>query len=108
MAAQWKQMKRSDDCTYFPYQNPSPIVAGRKVGFTFSKPGFNGSRNSPSTQPNRGPRGGLIPKHRPDLDAKPKGLDALYLKARKNRKNKKKQKRDTALREFATAELNLS
>ena len=53
----------------------------------------------------RGPHGGLIPKSRPDLNEKTNDINALLTRGRKNRKNKKKQKRDVALKEFATTAL---
>uniref|UniRef100_A0A6U5H5I5 Uncharacterized protein n=1 Tax=Corethron hystrix TaxID=216773 RepID=A0A6U5H5I5_9STRA len=52
----------------------------------------NGQRNS---------RGVLIPKRRIDIEMKLDGIDALMQRAAKNRKNKKKQKRDSALTDFA-------
>jgi hypothetical protein len=54
----------------------------------------------------RGPRGSLVPKQRPDVEARREALrsDPLFeLKGRasKNRSSKKKQKRDSPVREFA-------
>ena len=54
----------------------------------------------------RGPRGSLVPKHRPDVEARREALrndpdHELKGRASKNRSSKKKQKRDSAVREFA-------
>jgi hypothetical protein len=49
----------------------------------------------------RSVRGGLLPKFRPDLEAR-KTQDAVVGRATKNRHSKKKQKRDVAMKEFAT------
>ena len=54
----------------------------------------------------RGPRGSLVPKHRPDVEARREALrndpdHELKGRASKNRSSKKKQKRDSAIREFA-------
>ena len=55
----------------------------------------------------RGPRGALVPRTRPDVEAKAKekkrlGPDGeLMGRASKNRKNKKKQNRDSAQKDFA-------
>jgi len=79
------------------------VTPGRRVGKVFSKSGAVRDRSEP---PKRGPRGGLVPKRRPDLQAKHslrKDRDAeIIQRAMKNRKNKKKQTRDVALREFAS------
>ncbi len=110
MATQWKKMKgpqgggllvttRLGDGTC----NVPP--GSKRLGISFSKSGPNLHLESSSAlgeDMKRGPRGGLIPKSRPDVDAKPTGVTALLLRGRKNRKNNKKQKRDKALREFAT------
>ncbi len=108
MSAQWKKMK-SQIHSYSTVRSIRDTfnAAG---GITFSKSGHNLLSNGLDKEKDidtrgmaRGPRGGLIPKCRPDIDAKPKANQAsLFLRGRKNRKNKKKQKRDEALREFAT------
>jgi hypothetical protein len=51
----------------------------------------------------RSKRGAIIPKERPDLDAKraQSQSEKILTRARKKRKNKKKQKRDEVLTEFA-------
>ena len=54
----------------------------------------------------RGPRGTLVPKYRPDAEARREAVrdDPTYElrgRASKNRSSKKKQKRDTAIKEFA-------
>ena len=95
MASQWEKMKQVDDCTFHQNYGANGDTSGGMVGFTFSK--------SMTEQGNeRGPRGGLIPKTRPDVAAKPTGLEAALLRGGKNRKNKKKQMRDIALKEFVT------
>ncbi len=52
----------------------------------------------------RGPRGGIIPKTRPDVDARNSlGEEAaLIQRGMKQRKNKKKQARDRELTRFAS------
>ena len=56
----------------------------------------------------RGPRGGIIPKYRPDLMAAATNQQDLNLlqRATKNRKNNKKQKRDAVVNEYASAYIN--
>jgi hypothetical protein len=61
----------------------------------------------------RGPRGGIIPKYRPDLMASTATAAAtnqqdlnLLQRATKNRKNNKKQKRDAVVKEYASACIN--
>ena len=95
MASQWKKMKQLDEGTYHPTGRVTRSVAKNSVGFTFTKSAPSNGSNE-SAAPKRGPRGGLIPKCRPDIDFKPKGLTALLLRGRKNRKNKRKQTRDLA------------
>ena len=58
----------------------------------------------------RGPRGSLVPKHRPDVEARREALrndpdHELKGRASKNRSSKKKQKRDSAVREFAMGKI---
>jgi hypothetical protein len=52
----------------------------------------------------RGPRGGIIPKTRPDIAARNSlgAEDALIQRGMKQRKNKKKQARDRELTRFAS------
>jgi len=97
MAAQ--SMKKIQNSSYFSDRDPNKSVAGKRVSYTFSKSCAYKDR-VPLQQPTRGPRGSLIPKCRPDVDAKPKGIEALFLRGGKFRKNKKKQKRDAALNNF--------
>jgi hypothetical protein len=49
----------------------------------------------------RGPRGGLIPRTRPDVDARRSKPPDAVGRATKNRKNNKKQKRDKGSKEIA-------
>ena len=97
MASQWEKISGSYNRGHCKSLNPT----GNNSSFMFSKaglkPSFVGSM--------RGPRGGLIPKSRPDLNEKTNDINALLTRGRKNRKNKKKQKRDVALKEFATTAL---
>jgi hypothetical protein len=64
-------------------------------------------------QVKRGPRGGIIPKYRPDLMASTATAATtnqqdlnLLQRATKNRKNNKKQKRDAVVKEYASAYIN--
>ena len=82
---------------------PTSFLDSNKKRRSFNDPPFN------SQQAKRGPRGGLIPLHRPDVIAA-KSLRAdpekeLLLRGTKNRKNKKKQMRDDALRVFSRRSL---
>lgn len=122
-----RRSRLSDDITRpTPRDHPGKVNASRRVGKVFSKHEhasdtkrqMNFSENESNKrrrsyndvsfnaqQQKRGPRGGLIPLHRPDLVAK-RQLKAnpdkeLLLKGTKNRKNKKKQTRDEALRAFS-------
>lgn len=80
--------------------DPGKVNGNRKIGKIFSK------RDGPDDW-SRGPRGNILPKKRPDLEAKISNRDTEILqRATKNRKNKKKQKRDSALREFASGQLH--
>lgn len=75
------------------------VNGGRKIGKVFSK-------NDGPENWKRGPRGNIVPKHRPDLETRRRGdADIILQRATKNRKNNKKQKRDVALREFASRQL---
>lgn len=107
MASEWKRMRSPNR------YKPQTIIGSSKLGFTFSKFGslkkshdaLDMGTSTGSTK--RGPRGGLVPKTRPDIDAKPQGLKEMFLKGSKNRKNKKKQKRDTALKSFTTSQIEM-
>ncbi|KAL7545244.1 hypothetical protein ACHAWF_008597 [Thalassiosira exigua] len=80
--------------------DPGKISAGRRVGQVFTK---NGAQNNNFK---RGPKGGIVPRKRPDLHAKHSLRNnresETIQRGMKNRKNKKKQKRDEALRTFAS------
>ena len=79
------------------------VNAGRRIGQVFSKNGPVSMQQQRSGM-ERGPRGGIVPKRRPDLQAK-SHLDQeaeIIMRGTKNRKNKKKQKRDVALKSFAS------
>lgn len=112
MAMQWKKMKGPKVVDPSLQMRESSNAPRRGISFSKTGPNlflsFNGNSEDNNGGANqevlRGPRGGLIPKCRPDIDAKPSGVTALLLRGRKNRKNNKKQKRDAALREFATLE----
>ncbi len=113
--------------------DPGKVNPGRRIGQVFTKHGLN--RTPPNSKPEatatnkssnkrvrlsndsespssakgnfkRGPRGGIIPSYRPDIDAKlslrSKPNSELMQRASKNRKNKKKQARDDALRKYAS------
>lgn len=78
----------------------------RPMPTSFLDSGSNKRRQSYSdSQPKRGPRGGLIPAHRPDVAAmksiRSNPEKELLMRGTKNRKNKKKQMRDDALRVFS-------
>ncbi len=110
MAAQLKRIHRSRNnsaSTYYSsHEDPNKAVAGKKVNFTFSKFGATKATSDDihkDLEPKRGPHGGLIPIRRPDVEAKPRGVKALFLRGGKFRKNKKKQKRDAALNDFVKA-----
>ena len=99
----------------------------RKIGHVFSSNGKSSSASSATAQDHapggtddeadklmagygvqRGPRGTLIPRNRPDLAAKREAARSgsdLIGRGTKNRKNKKKQKRDSAVRDFAARSL---
>jgi len=120
-----KRSRISDEITRpIGLDHPGKVNPSRRIGKVFSKNEYttepkrhmnfsdilsnkrSRSYNAKSfnTQ-NRGPKGGLIPLHRPDVAAM-KSLKAnaekeLLLRGTKNRKNKKKQARDDALRAFA-------
>lgn len=103
--------------------HPGKVNASRRVGKVFSKSEYSSgpkrsiptsfldqgsnkrrqSYNDPS--PKRGPRGGIVPLHRPDVAAmktlRSNPEKELLLRGTKNRKNKKKQMRDEALRVFS-------
>lgn len=81
--------------------DPGKVNGGRRIGKVFSK--SDGPENW-----KRGPRGGIIPRKRPDLEAKNSNRNVEFLqRATKNRKNNKKQKRDVAFKEFASSQLLL-
>ncbi|KAL7505454.1 hypothetical protein ACHAXN_006569 [Cyclotella atomus] len=103
--------------------HPGKVNASRRVGKVFTKNEYsNGPKRSiptsfldhgsnkrrlsyNDTPPKRGPRGGLVPLHRPDVAAmktlRSNPETELLLRGTKNRKNKKKQMRDEALRVFS-------
>ena len=122
-----KRSRLSDDITRPIGRNhPGKVSNSRRVGKVFSKNEYPSdpkrkiptsfvdskkrrlSLNDPPInlqQAKRGPRGGLVPRNRPDevaaksLKANPE--NELLLRGTKNRKNKKKQMRDDALRVFS-------
>lgn len=103
--------------------HPGKVNASRRVGKVFTKSEYsNGPKRTIPTSfldqgsnkrrqsyndssPKRGPRGGLVPLHRPDVAAmktlRSNPEKELLLRGTKNRKNKKKQMRDEALRVFS-------
>lgn len=85
------------------HNDPGKVNAGRKIGKVFSKGGGIHKNDL-----KRGPRGNILPKKRPDLQAKRSLRDnrehELILRGTKNRKNNKKQKRDSAVQSFARYE----
>ena len=87
-------------CRPTAYNDAGKVDPNRRVGMVFSKRGAVGDVK-------RSPRGTLIPKNRPDLQAKQSlrgNREAEVIqRGTKNRKNNKKQKRDTALKEFASS-----
>lgn len=120
-----RRSKISDEITRpIGRDHPGKVSASRKIGKVFSKSEYgsgalkrqiptsfldNGSnkrrQSYNDSQPKRGPRGGLIPLHRPDVAAmksiRSNPEKELFLRGTKNRKNKKKQNRDDALRIFS-------
>jgi hypothetical protein len=109
-----------------PRNHPGKVSAGRRISHVFTRnndhtiasnansSGNNNKRKSinheqtfkRSKQDNskRGPRGGIIPKTRPDVAAgNSLGAEAaLIQRGMKQRKNKKKQARDRELTRFAS------
>ncbi len=104
-----------------PLNHPGKVSAGRRISHVFtrngssvaSKPASNkrkntnesaGHKRSKSDTSKRGPRGGLIPKNRPDVSARNSlGAEAAVMqRGMKQRKNKKKQARDKELTRFAS------
>jgi len=97
--------------------DPGKITDGKRVGHVFSKRTHQGEDISNRKEAcdtddeaeelmagyglQRGPRGALIPRHRPDIEAKRTGTFLAVERARKNRKNNKKQSRDAAITEWA-------
>ena len=81
--------------------DPGKVNGGRRIGKVFSK------SDGPENWMKRGPRGSIIPKKRPDLEAKNSSrcVEALQ-RATKNRKNNKKQKRDAVLTKSASRQLH--
>ena len=79
--------------------DPGKVNGGRSVGAAL----YNGDAQKGL---NRGPRGGIVPKIRPDLAAKDsiKGdcYGEIIQRAMKNRKNKKKQTRDATLKKLVS------
>jgi len=84
-----------------PRDHPGKVSSGRRIGKVFTK-----GSGAVQSSLKRGPRGGIVPKKRPDLQAKHSlrnNRDAeIIQRGVKNRKNNKKQKRDEALRSFAS------
>ena len=104
-----------------PQNHPGKVSAGRRISHVFTRNGSTASeaslsnkrknknesqgyKRSKSDRTQRGPRGGLIPKNRPDISArKSLGEEAAVLqRGMKQRKNKKKQARDKELTRFAS------
>lgn len=82
------------------------VSAGRKVNTVFTKSGFSsGARKSWENDNHaRSTRGAILPRRRPDLEAKRSIRNTeqeVIQRGMKNRKNNKKQKRDEALVNFA-------
>lgn len=122
--ASMRQARLCDDITRpIPRDHPGKVSAGRRISYVFTRNGNSSSlkhennkrkkttsrnpksyKRSKSDVTNRGPRGGLVPKSRPDLAArKSLGTDAaLIQRGMKQRKNKKKQERDKELTRFAS------
>ena len=79
--------------------DPGKVNGGRSVGVVSYK-------SDAQKVFKRGPRGGIVPKIRPDLAAKDslKGncYGEIIQRAMKNRKNKKKQTRDTPFKKLAS------
>lgn len=122
-----RRSKVSDEITRpVGRDHPGKVNPSRRVGKVFSKNEFTTMRqttqsqmdntahesrkrlrpaNDTSYNPPRGPRGGLIPLHRPDVAAmrsmRANPEQELLHRGTKNRKNKKKQARDDALRVFS-------
>mmetsp|Transcript_9766 Transcript_9766/g.17575 ORF Transcript_9766/g.17575 Transcript_9766/m.17575 type:complete len:1197 (-) Transcript_9766:45-3635(-) len=93
-----RRSKLCDDiCRPIERDHPGKVTPGRRIGKVFSAPKNDAQK--------RGPRGGLLPKKRPDLQAKNSlrsNREAeLIQRGMKNRKNNKKQKRDAPGRSFA-------
>lgn len=90
-------------CRPIAHNDAGKVNPGRRIGMVFSKNGAVRDNNNMQ----RGPRGGIVPRTRPDLQAK-KALrgnrDAeIIQRGMKNRKNNKKQKRDSSLTGFASS-----
>jgi len=111
LVVQYKKKQRDHFISRFDTGKVTPST--KKVGHIFSKSDAgNGSLSrvgkrsvvNLSKSAIRSKRGSLIPKQRPDLDAKHADKNVLIGRAKKNRKNKKKQNRDRALVEFAFSE----
>ena len=122
-------MKKKKRTSPFVGRNhPGKVSNNRRIGHVFSNSGRSFSLSAVTVRDQapgstddeadklmagygyaRGPRGSLIPKNRPDTNAKHEaarsGLD-LLVRGTKNRKNKKKQKRDSGIREFAARSLS--
>ncbi len=79
--------------------DPGKVIGGRSVGaVSYKSDAQKGYK--------RGPRGGIVPKIRPDLAAKDYLKGSCYgeiiQRAMKNRKNKKKQTRDAPFKKLAS------
>jgi hypothetical protein len=104
-----------------PRDHPGKVSAGRRISHVFTRTGSSvaskpdnkkrkntnespGYKRSKPDTTKRGPRGGIIPKNRPDLDARKSiGAEAAVIqRGMKQRKNKKKQARDKELTRFAS------
>lgn len=86
-------------CCPIARNDTGKVNPGKRTGHVFSKSGGAQSLK-------RGPKGSIVPRKRPDLQARNSlrgNRDAETIqRAMKNRKNKKKQGRDTELKSFAS------
>jgi len=102
-------------CRPIARNHPGKVNSNRRIGHVFSKNGGatqaqgGGIKRGPrggTSGFERGARGGIVPKRRPDLQAKHSlrgDRDAETIqRGMKNRKNKRKQQRDKALKSFAS------
>ena len=98
-----RRSKLCDDiCRPIERDHPGKVTPGRRIGKVFSAP------KNDVQKLKRGPRGSLLPKKRPDLEAqyqyslRSNGDAEIIQRGMKNRKNNKKQKRDAPGRSFAS------